>query len=227
MKHLLSSLSLAAALITSAYADTLSINASVGGAAVGSPKLNFDLLNLGSATQVVDSTLTVSFSGTGAGVVQGGSGQYAPPVVSGSNGMGFGSPNQAAGPDATRYLSTGIGSVIFNFSAPVDYFGLLWGSVDNYNLLSFYNGNDLVGSVSGTQVWSAANGDQGVNGTFYVNIHDLDGTFNKVVATSSSYAFEIDNVAYKTKTQSVPDSGATIAMLGFACAALGLIRRKR
>ena len=42
------------------------------------------------------------------------------------------------GPDTTTYLTTGIGSVTLTLPGPEKYFGLLWGSVDTYNTLSFY-----------------------------------------------------------------------------------------
>jgi hypothetical protein len=167
----------------------------------------------------------VSFTGTGQ-VVQGAAGGlYAAPFVSGSNGVGFGSPDQPNGADGTTYLSTGIGSVILDFSSQQTYFGLLWGSVDNYNTLSFYNGATLVGSFTGLQIWASANGNQGQQGTFYVNFNDTTGSFNRVVASSTQYAFELDNIAYNGN--GVPDGGATLALLGLAFAGLALIRRQR
>ena len=77
------------------------------------------------------------------------------------------------------------------------YLGLLWGSVDTYNTLSFYNdhGTNFLGSITGSQVSSMANGDQGEQGTFYVNINSTVA-FDTVVATSSQHAFEFDNVAF-------------------------------
>ena len=67
----------------------------------------------------------------------------------------------------------------------------------------------------------SANGNQGAQGTFYVNI-DTTLAFNKVVASSTQYAFEFDNVAYK----SVPDSGSTIALMGAALLGFAALRRK-
>jgi hypothetical protein len=43
-----------------------------------------------------------------------------------------------------------------------------------------------------------------------------------VVASSSQYAFEFDNVAYSA----VPDSGMTIALLGMGLLGLGCLRGK-
>jgi hypothetical protein len=228
MKKLILASTLALGLVSGLFADNITFVPVNGGAAAGSPKINFDNLNLGSATQVVNSDLTVSFA-DGAAVVQppNVNGVYAAPFVSGSNGIGFGSPNQLFGQDQTRFLSTGIGSVTLQFSSSQKYFGLLWGSVDDYNTLSFYSGGTLLDAFTGSEIWASANGDQGQQGTFYVNFNDLDGSFDKVVATSSNFAFEFDNVAYNANTRNVPDGGATIALLGLACVGLVAFRRKR
>ncbi len=224
MKKLLLTSAVFAGLLTGLCANTFSVSSVNGGAATGSTKLNFDDLTLGNATQSADANVQVSFTGT-ANVVQGASsGVYAAPFVSGSNGLGFLTPDQPNGVDATHYLSTGIGSVTLQFSSSQDYFGLLWGSVDNYNTLSFYDGSTLVGSFSGTQIWANANGNQGEQGTFYVNFNSLDGSFDKVVASSTQNAFELDNVAYNA--QGVPDSGATLALMGVAFTGLISLRRK-
>jgi hypothetical protein len=145
----------------------------------------------------------------------------ATPVLSGSNGVGFGDPSgdQANGANTTPYLSTGsFGSVTLEFAAST-YFGILWGSVDSYNDIAFYDAvGNLIGSViSGNDAFSPAVGNQGVNGTAYVNFVS-DVPFTSVVLTSNgSFAFEFDNVAIGN----VPEP-ATIAvwsilgLLGFA-----------
>jgi hypothetical protein len=229
MKKFLLTCCVAIGLGTGLSADNITFSSINGGAAIGSPKLNLDDLDLGNDTQWIDGTVKVSFTGTGE-VVQGAAGGlYAAPFVSGSNGIGFGAPDQAVGADTTKYLSTGIGSIVLSFTTNQTYFGLLWGSVDNYNTLSFYDNNDLVGSFTGTQIWASANGNQDQQGTFYVNFTNTDGTFNKVVASSTQYAFELDNIAYKgptSTTHGVPDGGNTVAMLGFVLAGLAWVRRK-
>jgi hypothetical protein len=211
-----------------AYAD-LTITSVVGGSPTGVSYANFDKLPLGTKGGISDG-ITVSFTSDGQAVQGSLTGVYAAPYLSNSNGVPFGD-NTVSGPDTTTYLSTGIGSVTLTLPGSEMYFGLLWGSVDSYNTLSFYNGKTLVGSITGTDVDASANGDQGANGTFYVNINSTTGSFNKVVATSSQYAFEFDNVAYNPTMSGmslVPEpSTSVVAIVGaLGMIAYGLRRRK-
>jgi hypothetical protein len=216
-------------------ADALTIFASVGGAPTGVNLLNFDDLVLGSGspqgTNGPSGAATVVFTPNGQAVQGSAAGLYAAPFLSGGNGTGFGpgGSNQANGADATIYLTSGSTGAFVNaavelqFAAPQLYLGLLWGSVDNYNTLRFYNGATLVDTVTGVDVLASPNGDQGVNGTVYVNINTT-GAFNRVVATSSQFAFEFDNVAYSASP--VPDGGTTLMLLGLALGGLGLVRSR-
>jgi hypothetical protein len=196
----------------------LVIDASVGGAPLGVNYANFDDLPLGGAGGV-SGGITVSFTGDGQAVQGSEAGVSAAPYLSNGNAAPFGDPKD--GPDATTYLTTGLGSVTLGLPGQEKYLGLLWGSVDTYNTLSLYNGSTLVGTVTGTDVTANADGDQGQFGTFYVNITSTE-SFNKVVATSTSYAFEFDNVAYNTAAVPEPSS-LVLALAG----AVGLISYER
>jgi hypothetical protein len=75
-------------------------------------------------------------------------------------------------------------------------------------------GSDLIETITGTDITFDPNGDQGAQGTFYVNINSLVA-FDRVVASSTSNAFEFDNVAYNVAPIGVPEPGAAgIFLLG-------------
>jgi hypothetical protein len=201
----------------------ITISSSVGGAPAGANYANFDGVPLGAAGGTSNG-ITVSFAGDAQAVQGSQSGVYAAPYLSSGNGTLFGDPTN--GPDATTYLTTGVGSVTLTLPGQENYLGLLWGSVDSYNTLSLYDGSALVKSFTGTDVTSSASGDQGMLGTFYVNINSTD-SFDRVVATSTSYAFEFDNVAYSAAAVPEPSS-FILALIGVVSAvAYKQTRRKK
>lgn len=199
----------------------LTIDALVGGAPTGVSYVNFDNLPLGAAGGVSNG-VTVSFTGDGQAVQGSSPNVYAAPYLSGNNGAPFGDPNN--GPDTTTYLTTGTGSVTLALPGEEMYVGLLWGSVDTYNTLRLYNNSTLVGTITGTDVTNAADGNQGASGTFYVNINSTD-SFNTVVATSTQNAFEFDNVAYNPTA--VPEPSSLFLALAGAVGAIAFRRMRR
>lgn len=193
---------------TTANANPLSITSSVGGVPTGTSYESFDTLTLGGAGGTMPSGIIVSFSPDGQAVTGASNSLYAAPVLSNNNGMPFGDPNNGA--DMTTYLTAGGLSGSYAklvFPTAEKYMGLLWGSVDTFNTLDFYDAsNSLIGSITGSQVTPAATGDQGVNGTFYVNINS-NVAFSYVMARSSTHAFEFDNVAFDVRPVGVPEPG--------------------
>jgi hypothetical protein len=224
MKKLILTSCLALGLTSGLFATTITPNVLLGGGATGVTKI--DLNGDGVAGPAVFASSGLTISGTGdAKLVNGSqSGEFAAPYLSGNNDVGFGG-SLVDGYDSTRYLTTGTGTITFQFDSYQNYFGLLWGSVDNYNSLAFYDGVNLLGTLTGSNAYfSDTTGNQGKFGTFYVNIN-TDVLFNRVVASSgTSYAFELDNVAFGRV--SVPDSGATVALLGLSFGCLFFFRRK-
>ncbi|HEY1601307.1 MAG TPA: hypothetical protein VGG64_17020 [Pirellulales bacterium] len=225
MKTLLPAVALAAMLGFGqvAQADILTILPLVGGGpASGADYVTFDDLPAGAvggtaanASGSADGgSIGVAFTPDAQAVSGSSSGYYAAPYLSGDNGTAFG---QGAGQDGTQYITSGSdgdgttsSAVTLLFNGPQEYLGLLWGSVDLYNTLNFYNGSTFVGSISGGDVNAVANGDQGANGTYYVNINSAL-PFDTVVAVSTQYAFEFDNVAYAGGQANPSAVGLTVA----------------
>lgn len=185
------------------------IQSSVGGGALaGQNYITFQSLPSGAAGGNIGG-VTVSFQPAGQAVsLPDQNGVYAAPFLSGNNGVHFDNAF-VDGADQTQYVTTGTtgSEVSLSFGAVYSYLGLLWGSADSYNTLSLFKDGALVAAFTGDDVASPANGGQGLGGTYYVNITGID--FDEVVATSTNFAFEFDNVAYGNGA--VPEA-ATIAV---------------
>jgi hypothetical protein len=139
-------------------------------------------------------------------------------------------PGVAATPfgDATQYYSTGIGTTTITFDETSTYLGLLWGSVDSYNSIAFYDGDTLIGTIKGADIRNPANGDQGIGGTFYVNF-DVAGGFDRIKLISTGYSFEIDDLAYGADYERIAEvpEPTSVLLLGAGLFALGYARRRR
>ena len=197
--------------------------------------VTFDDLALGGAGGQAANTantdyITVSFNPDAKVVTGALEGKYAAPVLSNNNGANFG--GQGNGVDATHYITSGSDGGSSNamatltFNSDQHYFGMLWGSVDTYNNLEFFDGATSLGIITGGMVDANATGDQGINGTFYVNIDSSD-PFDRVVASSTQYAFEFDNVAYGSD-RIIPEPAYIIAwcLIG-SVFGIGYYRRRR
>ena len=154
----------------------------------------------------------------------------AAPYYSGATATFFGEkPNTGA--DSTNYIALNAGgSATFNFANPETYFGILWGSVDTYNSLTFYDAaNNNLGIITGENFAAAISmGDQGKNGTTYVNVTSSTA-FTKVVASSSAVAFELDDVAFGAARNMAlaPEPGGMGMLLALGVpVAFGILRQR-
>ncbi len=136
--------------------------------------------------------------------------------------------------DSTAYLSVaypkaaGVETFLAAEGASYNYFGLYWGSIDDYNSMAFYKNGALVTTVTGLDVIAMGTrlGDQAAAGSNrYVNINFGLDSFDRVDFTTTQYAFESDNHAFANT--SVPEPGTLSMMaLGLLGAAATVRRRK-
>ncbi|MEH2308696.1 Npun_F0296 family exosortase-dependent surface protein [Nostoc sp.] len=122
------------------------------------------------------------------------------------------------------------GFVNINFKEAVNYFGFYAGSLDDYNFVDIYKGNQLVKTFSGADVPTAiANGSwTSTQANMFINlVADTGETFDRVVMRSNGVAFETDNHAYRL-AKSVPESNAMLGVLAIgACGITSLFKRSQ
>jgi len=130
-----------------------------------------------------------------------------------------------------NYLSTGIGSITLAFISDQTAFAMLWGSIDDFNLVTFLEGTTTIGTVSGDDAAAAlgsgfeANGSQGAGGSGYIIVNSTQA-FNTIVFSSTSPSFEFTGIVGSTAEIGIPEP-VSLALLGSGLAGLGLIRRRR
>jgi hypothetical protein len=162
----------------------------------------------------------------------GGNANYA--LVTGSLSGKYAAPmglNNTA--DASQYVtvpksgdSEGSGDVMVSLGSYFNYFGLWWGSVDDYNTLTFYNNATATQTFTGANVFiltsGAPSGNQVLPGSnHYVNFYGLD-PFDGFKMSSTQFAFEADNIS----VANVPEP-TTMLLLGLGLVGLAGVRKMR
>ncbi len=167
--------------------------------------------------------------------------------ITGSYSIQTGTTGSAAAPAgvANRYFAVpDIASNSNNGSAIIDFSGFLatqtfsslsfyWGSIDSYNTLDVLGvGNSVLASITGTGIIALANGNQtapSTNRRVTVDLNNQVSNFRALRFTSNGRAFEIDNIAVSTIERVEVPEPASLAMLTFGVAMLGVAgaRRKR
>ncbi len=134
------------------------------------------------------------------------------PALGAGNAPGRNSGITMDGRGRRRYIDIGSTSgsqAEFLFAEGQRYLGLLWGSVDVGNTLTFYFTDNTSQSISGSQINQQSTGNRGASGTFYVNFA-TNKTFDRVVASSVNSDFEFSNLAFSSRGILVPEASTMV-----------------
>jgi PEP-CTERM motif-containing protein len=162
---------------------------------------------------------------------------FADGTLSGSGAILDGTVPHAAQPagDATKYLAVSypdeVGAVQLLLSTPENYFGLYWGSMDDWNSIAFFSNHAPIAAFSGADIAAlaglAADGDQqSFTSSRYINFY-LGATFyDEVILSTATYNFEVDNIAFGDPPLEIPEP-SSLMLLGFALGGTVALRRRR
>ena len=140
-------------------------------------------------------------------------------------------PNIAAPPqnDATKYLSVYAGGLA-TLTAPgtIKSLSFYWGSMDEYNKITFKGANGFSQSFDGDDLNSPANGNQqaaSTNRRYYFTF-DPNDKINQVLFSSTGNSFEFDNIAVNDPPNDVPEP-LTMSLFASGLVGAAFLRRRR
>jgi hypothetical protein len=157
---------------------------------------------------------------------------FAGGTLSGAGTVENGTSSYAAEPagDSSNYLSASgtdaVGATTLSLTDPENYLGFYWGSIDSYNSVAFYLGDNEIAAYSGTDIadllgLDADGGQQAAASNAYINFYTGDEFFNRVVFSTTSHGFEIDTIAFADppipEPASLPLLATALTGLGLAC----------
>jgi len=120
----------------------------------------------------------------------------------------IGSYPGSSAPDGDKTVYYSVQPTVAAFVAPpgvsYNYFGLYWGTVDEYNELRFYRDGRLIATVTGRDVLRLS-ASPPAKVSRYVNIYFGTGSYTRIEFRTSTPAFESDNHAFMNVTRSEVD----------------------
>lgn len=118
-----------------------------------------------------------------------------------------------------HYVAIPAGGVLsLTFSTPGYYFGLLWGTVDGFNSITFFDGGQEIATFTGFDLQESPDHTSAI----YANFYATGGTFTSVAFFTTDGAFEFDNV--RVAPTPLP---AALGMFGVAVVGMGALGLRR
>jgi hypothetical protein len=131
--------------------------------------------------------------------------------------------------DATQYLSIYAGgSATLTAPGTIKSLSFYWGSMDEYNKITFLGANGFSKSFDGDDLNSPANGNQqaaSTNRRYYFTMDPSDKV-SQVIFSSTGNSFEFDNIAVNDPPNDVPEP-LTMSLFASGLAAIAFLRRRR